>query len=188
MEERLILVNPDDTPIGICSKTQVHQQGLLHRAFSIFVFDGADCRLLLQQRAPGKYHSGGLWTNSCCGHPRPGETMSNATRRRLAEEMGFVCDLHKVDTLHYRAPLSNGLIEHEFVHIHAGMFDGTPQPDPAEAEDWRWVEILALFAWVDADPDAFTVWFRQMIERAGPSGLQAWARQAAAIARTASVS
>ncbi|WP_230939415.1 isopentenyl-diphosphate Delta-isomerase [Burkholderia diffusa] len=172
-DDQLILVDVDDNPVGVSGKMRAHRDGLLHRAFSIFVFNAAG-NLLLQRRATGKYHSGGLWTNTCCGHPRPGETLAHATRRRLDEEMGFVCELRQVDTLQYRASLANGLVEHEWVHIHAGRFDGPVMPDPAEAEDWRWIEMPALLRWLDREPRAFTVWFRHMVERAGIHGLDAW--------------
>ncbi|KVQ50005.1 isopentenyl-diphosphate delta-isomerase [Burkholderia cepacia] len=185
MDDQLILVDPEDTPIGECGKLQAHREGLLHRAFSIFVFDAAG-RLLLQRRAVGKYHSGGLWTNTCCGHPRPGEALPDATRRRLREEMGFVCVLQKVDTLRYRASVENGLIEHEFVHIHAGRFNGPVLPDPAEAADWRWTDMPTLFEWVAREPSAFTAWFRLMVERAGTHGLREWfARAGLAVYRGA---
>ncbi|WP_280151816.1 isopentenyl-diphosphate Delta-isomerase [Piscinibacter sp. XHJ-5] len=175
IEEQLILVSPDDTLVGVAGKLQAHREGLLHRAFSIFIFDDAG-RLLLQRRAHGKYHSGGLWTNTCCGHPRPGEAMPDAVRRRLGEEMGIPSDLRKVASLLYRAPLDQGLTEHEFVHIHAGTFTGMPRPDPAEAAGWEWINLPALSARIQAEPDAFTVWFRQILERAGTFAVQAWAR------------
>ncbi|VWD04473.1 isopentenyl-diphosphate delta-isomerase [Burkholderia lata] len=174
MDEQLVLIDADDMPVGTCGKMQVHREGLLHRAFSIFVFDSQG-RLLLQQRAFGKYHSGGLWTNTCCGHPRPGETLGDATLRRLNEEMGFSCELRKVDTLLYRATLANGLVEHEFTHIHVGVFDGLPMPDPAEAAAWKWIDVSELVRWLDAEPAIFTVWFRYMVERRGARGLSVWA-------------
>lgn len=175
MEDQLILVRADDTPTGVCGKLQAHREGLLHRAFSLFVFDDAG-RLLLQRRAAQKYHSGGLWTNTCCGHPRPGECMAAAVRRRLREEMGIACDLREVGSLLYRAALDQGLVEHEYVHIHAGRFGGDPEPDPAEAAGWKWLSLPALFAWLAAEPSAFTVWFRQIMALAGPHDVHAWAR------------
>lgn len=175
MEEQLILVSPNDTLVGVSGKLRAHREALLHRAFSIFVFDHAG-RLLLQRRAHSKYHSGGLWTNTCCGHPRPQEAMPDAVHRRLREEMGMACDLRKVASMLYRAPLDQGLTEHEFVHIHAGTFAGTPRPDPAEAIDWKWIDLPALSVWIRTEPDAFTVWFRQMVERAGAFVVQAWGR------------
>jgi isopentenyl-diphosphate delta-isomerase len=175
MEERLVLVSADDILVGVCGKLQAHREGLLHRAFSIFVFDDAG-RLLLQRRAHGKYHSGGLWTNTCCGHPRPEEAMADAVCRRLREEMGIACELRKVASLLYRAPLDRGLTEHEFVHIHAGTFIGTPRPDPAEAAGWQWIRLPALTAWIHAEPQAFTAWFRQIMELAGAFAVQSWGR------------
>ncbi|KVE24590.1 isopentenyl-diphosphate delta-isomerase [Burkholderia singularis] len=187
MEERLILVDADDRALGVCGKLHAHREGLLHRAFSIFVFDYAG-RVLLQQRAHGKYHSGGLWTNTCCGHPRPGETLPDATRRRLHEEMGFACELREVDTLLYRAPLDNGLVEHEFLHIHTGAAQDVLAPDPAEVAAWRWIDLPTLLTWIAADPDAFTIWFRHIVARTGKDGLSAWAANAGRLSAVGSAS
>lgn len=175
MDDILILVDPSDTPVGTCGKMQAHQKGLLHRAFSSFIFDTRG-RLLLQRRAVSKYHSAGLWSNTCCGHPRPGEATTNAARRRLDEEMGFDCELRRVGTFFYREPFSNGLIEHEFVHLHVGRFNGSIFPDPAEVGAWKWIEISELLAWIGSDPEAFTVWFRKMILDVGEAGLMTWVR------------
>ncbi|WP_333995503.1 isopentenyl-diphosphate Delta-isomerase [Burkholderia orbicola] len=174
MDEQLVLIDADDVPVGTCGKMQAHREGLLHRAFSIFVFNSCG-RLLLQQRAFDKYHSGGLWSNTCCGHPRPDEKLEQATHRRLNEEMGFSCALRKVDTLLYRASFANGLVEHELTHILAGAFDGSPAPDPAEAAAWRWIDIPELIEWLDTEPAAFTVWFRYMVERIRTQGILVWA-------------
>lgn len=162
MEESLILVDRNDQQIGTGHKLPIHREGLLHRAFSLFIFDGQG-RLMLQQRALSKYHSGGLWTNSCCGHPRPGESTAQAAHRRLGEEMGFDCPLEEVTTLIYKSEVSGDLIEHEFDHIFIGRFDGEPEVNPEEAAQWRWIETSELLQWIDAEPEAFTVWFKTIL-------------------------
>lgn len=176
MEESLILVDCNDQPIGTDYKLSVHRQGLLHRAFSIFVFDRRG-RLMLQRRAEGKYHSANLWTNTCCGHPRPGETTEAAAARRLGEEMGFSCALQEVTTLIYQAQVPGDLTEHEFDHIFIGGFDGEPALNPNEASQWCWAEIAALEQWLHAEPEAFTAWFKVIL--ADPAcQLQSWRQQA----------
>lgn len=162
MEEHLILVDKQDREVGQSEKLHAHVEGLLHRAFSIFIFD-VQGRLLLQQRALSKYHSGGLWTNTCCGHPRPGEETAAAARRRLNEEMGFDCELERVADFIYKAPVSDGLIEHEFDHIYVGRFNGRPSSDPQEAACWEWTGITQLLSRVDTSPDEFTVWFKRLL-------------------------
>lgn len=165
-DEELILVDEHDQPIGTGLKLSVHKDGLLHRAFSIFIFNGKG-QLMLQRRALGKYHSGGLWTNTCCGHPRPKETVLGAAHRRLQEEMGFDCALHEAGTLTYRAEVSQGLIEHEFDHVFVGRFDGDVHPDPEEALDWQWIDLDTLHTALVTQPDTFTVWFKTIIEQPG---------------------
>lgn len=158
--DEVILVDADDVAIGTMGKLEAHRLGLRHRALSVALRDGAG-QLLLQRRAAGKYHSGGLWTNTCCSHPRPGEDIVDAAVRRLGEEMGIVCPLAFCFATHYRAPVSNGLIEDEIVHVFVGHFDGAPHPDPAEVEGWRWMAPAEVKAALDARPDDFTVWFRK---------------------------
>ncbi|VEA65529.1 Isopentenyl-diphosphate Delta-isomerase [Serratia plymuthica] len=175
MEEMLILVDADDNSIGSQTKTRIHQQGLLHRAFSIFIFDSQG-RLLLQQRAFSKYHSGGLWTNSCCGHPRWGETTAAAAQRRLQEEMGFSSELQQVSSFIYRSEVPGDLIEHEFDHIYVGLFDGEPLGDPAEAHSWLWMDIQQLTDEIKRSPDRFTVWFREIMNTVDTNELARWAR------------
>jgi isopentenyl-diphosphate delta-isomerase len=119
--EQVILVNEQDQPVGACEKMSAHEQGLLHRAFSVFIFNSRG-RLLLQQRSKGKYHSGGLWTNTCCSHPRPGETTEDAAYRRLQEEMGFQTELFHAFTFTYRAELDKELVEHEIDHVFTGIY------------------------------------------------------------------
>ena len=177
MDEFLILVDRHGRKKGIAEKLQAHQQGLLHRAFSIFIFD-RDGRLLLQQRALGKYHSQGLWSNTCCGHPRPGERTAAAAKRRLFEEMGITCQLRKVFTLLYREPVSNQLIEYEYGHIFVGVSDCDPIANPEEANDWQWQPLPELPARIAASPETFTIWFRLLLDTCGPTGLNAWKEQA----------
>lgn len=157
--DHVVLVDADDTPIGTMDKLEAHRQGLLHRAFSVFVLDTAG-RVLLQRRALAKYHSGGLWTNTCCSHPRPGEEVRAAAARRLREEMGIPCALREVFRFTYRADVGSGLIEHEFDHVFLGHTDNTPQPDPAEVMDTRWATPQAITAELAAHPERFTAWFR----------------------------
>ncbi len=160
--ELVVLVDSADTCVGVLEKMEAHRRGTLHRAFSVSVNDG-EGRLLLQKRASGKYHSGGLWTNTCCGHPRPDEPVVAAARRRLMEEMGFDCPLTLIFRTSYRAAVSNNLIENEFVHVFGGRFDGTPRPDPSEVEDWRWETVATITADVTRRPDRYSVWFRRYI-------------------------
>src|SRR5258708_3363519 len=139
MRELVVLVDPDDRSLGVAGKMEVHSEGNLHRAHSVFVFDSTG-RMLLQRRASGKYHSGGLWSNACCGHPGPGESVEDAASRRLMEEMGVDCQLRKLFEFVYRVEFGNGMTEHEYDHVLVGEFDGTPGLNSDEVEDWRWIE------------------------------------------------
>ena len=154
--EHVILVDERDAPVGVAEKLEAHRAGALHRAFSVFVQDRAG-QVLLQRRAEAKYHSGGLWSNTCCGHPRPGEDTRAAATRRLREEMGVACALEAVGGFVYRARLGE-LTEHEFDHVFAGRFDGDPRPDPAEVVEWRWMNLDALTRDLEARPERYTVW------------------------------
>lgn len=187
MEELLVLVDRRDRKKGYAPKLQAHQQGLLHRAFSIFIFDPAG-RLLLQQRAFGKYHSQGLWTNTCCGHPRPGERTMAAAKRRLQEEMSMTCSLRKVSTLLYREQVSNQLIEHEFDHVFVGISDCDPVANPEEAHAWQWLTISQICEHVAAAPERFTFWFRRILRTTGPAGISAWKELAETRRQTAPLS
>jgi isopentenyl-diphosphate delta-isomerase len=157
--ERVILVDSNDRPLGTAPKLDAHFNGQLHRAFSVLVHDGAG-NLLLQKRAGGKYHSGGLWTNACCGHPRLGEEPIVAARRRLREEMGVDCALMSMRTLIYRAEVGGGLVEHELVHLFMTCCRDTVEPDPAEAEAHAWQPLQAVRRAAVATPERFTPWFR----------------------------
>src|SRR5687768_14206462 len=134
----VILVNEQDEPVGTMEKLEAHQKGLLHRAFSVFVVN-KNGEMLLQQRAQDKYHSGGLWTNTCCSHPLPGENVLDASHRRLMEEMGFDCPLREIFSFTYRAEFDNGLTEHEFDHVFFGEYDGEVIPDTAEVQATRYL-------------------------------------------------
>jgi isopentenyl-diphosphate delta-isomerase len=157
-DERIVLVDEDDKSIGTLGKLMVHRQGKLHRAFSVILKDGAG-RLLLQRRAFTKYHSGGLWTNTCCGHPRPKEGVVDGAGRRLREEMGINCPLTPLFRTRYRATVSNGLIENEFVHVFGGHFEGMPRPESNEVEDWRWETLDAIAGDIARRPHTYTPWF-----------------------------
>ncbi len=161
--DRLIVVDQRDRPTGAAEKLEAHQRGMLHRAFSVFVLDQAR-RVLLQRRAAAKYHSGGLWSNTCCGHPRPGEETGAAAQRRLREEMGFQCELERAGAFVYRAQLGN-LVEHEYDHVFRGRFEGDPRPDPAEVDGWRWAPLEELSADLTAHPEHYTVWLSRALEQ-----------------------
>jgi len=162
--EKLILVDENDRETGEEEKLKAHKDGKLHRAFSIFVFNSRG-ELLLQRRALGKYHSPGLWTNTCCSHPRPGESLMDAAHRRLAEEMGFDCPLKEAFSFIYRVEFENGLIEHEFDHVILGKCDAKPDPDPEEVEEWKWVSLSDVIEDVRKRPGRYTYWFRIAVER-----------------------
>ncbi len=182
MQEMLILVNKDDKPIGADTKLRVHQLGMLHRAFSLFIFDEQG-RFMLQQRAACKYHSAGLWSNTCCGHPRQGETLGSAAHRRLQEEMGFDCPLQEVSTLTYRSPLSNDLIEHEYDHILVGHYNRAPTPNPSEAAAWQWLEETTIAAQLRSQPQRYTIWFQTIFQQTPSAEFKRWQAVASAAAQ-----
>lgn len=165
-EEEVILVDERDRVLGSSGKLRAHLDGALHRAFSVFVFDERG-RLLLQKRAAGKYHSAGLWSNTACGHPRPGEETGAAARRRLREEMNFDCELSEEFSFIYRAELGAGLVEHEYDHVFTGTFAGRPSPDPAEVEDWEWVTVEELHRAIEDDPARYSRWLKIVVEESG---------------------
>jgi isopentenyl-diphosphate Delta-isomerase len=160
--DHLILVDGDDVPQGVAPKMEVHRLGLKHRAISVLVRNRAG-EMLLHQRNAVKYHSGGLWTNACCSHPRPGETTPDAARRRLAEEMGVRCALKPLFMAQYRAAVSNGYIEDEVVHAFGGTYDGEVKPDPGEVADFKWIALGALIDDLARNPQHYTVWFHHYL-------------------------
>jgi isopentenyl-diphosphate delta-isomerase len=163
-KEYVILVNTQDEEIGSMEKMDAHRQGLLHRAFSIFVFNN-EGQLLIHRRAHEKYHSAGLWTNTCCSHPRHGETTIDAAYRRLQEEMGFTCPLEKSFEFLYKTELEDGLFEHEFDHVFTGEFSGIPNINPEEVSEWKYISITDLEMDVLTHPEKYTVWFRIALPR-----------------------
>jgi isopentenyl-diphosphate delta-isomerase len=162
--EQLILVDAEDRELGVGEKLQTHLEGALHRAFSIFVFD-SEKRLLLQKRARAKYHSGGLWSNTACGHPRPGEATITAAHRRLREEMGFDCELQQAFGFLYRQELDNRLVEHEYDHVFVGEFNGEPLPDATEVEAWRWLSMKQLRRSLHERPREYSCWLSVAVNR-----------------------
>ena len=165
MEEQVVLVNTLDEAQGTMEKMAAHRQGVLHRAFSVFILNSQG-ELLLQQRSHHKYHSGGLWTNACCSHPRDGETVIEAGVRRLKEEMGMQCQLSKGFDFIYRSELDGGLVEHEFDHVLFGRSDVQPVPNPEEVADTRYVDFDTVRKDMASHPDRYTIWFRICFERA----------------------
>jgi len=162
--ENVILVDTNDTPVGQMEKLKAHLKGELHRALSVLIFN-SEGEILLQQRAFSKYHTPGLWSNTCCSHPRPGEDSLEAATRRLGEEMGFTTPLIKSFDFIYRAHFDNGLIEHEFDHVFFGTFDGEPVINPEEANDFKWVKLNNLMEDIRSVPENYTVWFRIIMEK-----------------------
>ena len=165
MEEYVVLVNTLDQKEGTMEKMEAHRKGRLHRAFSVFILNSRG-ELLLQQRAHHKYHSGGLWTNTCCSHPRDEEAVLDAGKRRLIEEMGMQCQLEKGFDFIYRSELDGGLVEHEFDHVLFGISDVKPSPNSEEVADYRYVSFADLRLEMNSKPDSFTTWFRICFERA----------------------
>ena len=158
-KEKVILVDKNDTQVGLMPKLEAHQKGLLHRAFSVFIFN-SNHQLLLQKRAVSKYHSGGLWTNTCCSHPREGEETINAANRRLIEEMGIKTNLRKVFDFIYKAELDNELTENEFDHVFYGLYNEDPIINTEEADDFKWIDMETLNNDITANGQNYTVWFK----------------------------
>lgn len=160
----VILVNENDEWIGTMDKMEAHQQGALHRAFSVFIVNSKN-ELLLQQRAIEKYHSAGLWSNTCCSHPMPGESTIAAAHRRLQEEMGFDCKLKPAFTLRYQSEVGNNLIENEYDHIYIGHYDGAVHINKEEVHESRFVPLDTIQQWMTDEPKAFTTWFHLAFQK-----------------------
>lgn len=159
VEEHVILVNEKDQEIGLMPKLEAHQKAVLHRAFSVFIFNSEN-ELMLQQRASDKYHSPNLWTNTCCSHQRSGESNIQAGTRRLYEEMGFTTSLKEITSFIYKAPFDNGLTEHELDHIMVGYYNEDPVINSDEVEDWKWMKIEDVKQDIILNPNIYTAWFK----------------------------
>lgn len=156
--EEVILVDEHDVQVGTMEKMEAHRKAVLHRAFSVFIFNHKG-EMLLQQRALTKYHSGGLWTNACCSHPRPGEATIKAAERRLEEELGFTTPLHKIFDFTYHAPFDNGLTEHEFDHVFIGNYDSEIIPDASEVKAYCFKTLEEIDRDLQLQPQHYTAWF-----------------------------
>ena len=158
-EEQVVLVDKNDKVLGLMPKMEAHKKAILHRAFSVFIFN-EKCQLLLQQRALDKYHSPGLWTNTCCSHQREGETNIQAGQRRLFEEMGLQCELKELFWFIYKAPFDNGLTEHELDHVLVGTNSKNPIINPSEVANFKWNTLQEVEADIETNPHIYTVWFK----------------------------
>lgn len=161
--DKVILVDQNDLEVGAIDKMEAHIKGMLHRAFSIFLFNSKK-EMLIHQRAAGKYHGGGLWTNACCSHPQPGEELKSSAIERLYFEMGLHCDLQKAFSFIYHAPVENGLIEHEYDHVYIGFTDDNPILNPEEVQAYRWVSTQDLKKEIETEPEKFTFWFKKAVQ------------------------
>jgi isopentenyl-diphosphate Delta-isomerase len=159
LANKLILVNEQDVPTGTIDKMEAHEKALLHRAFSVFIFNDRG-QMLLQQRALSKYHSGGLWTNACCSHPYDGQDTLAAAEKRLQEEMGFTTTLQKAFEFVYKAPFDNGLTEYEYDHVFTGTYNGSVLPDKDEVKDYCFVALDELKTSIATSPEKYTAWFK----------------------------
>ncbi len=164
VEEKVILVNQNDEPIGLMPKMEAHEKAVLHRAFSVFIMNSKG-ETMLQQRAKDKYHSPLLWTNTCCSHQRDGETNIQAGKRRLMEEMGFEVELEELFSFIYKAPFDNGLTEHELDHVMMGYYDKEPLINIEEVQDWKWMTPKAIKNDINKAPDNYTEWFKIIFDK-----------------------
>lgn len=163
-EEKVILVNENDEQIGLMPKLEAHQKAVLHRAFSVFVLNNKN-ELMLQKRACHKYHSPGLWTNTCCSHQREGESNIEAGTRRLQEEMGFSTGLKDTISFIYKAPFDNGLTEHEYDHVLVGQYEDDPVINPEEVSDWKWMSLSDIKKDIEHNPEDYTAWFKIIFDK-----------------------
>lgn len=164
MEEFVVLVDTEDRELGLMEKQQAHVAGLLHRAFSVFIFNSQG-ELMLQQRAASKYHSPTLWTNTCCSHPRENESYEEAAHRRLVEEMGFDCDLTFKFSFIYKAQLANGLTEHELDHVFIGYYNDEPKLNKEEVMAYKWINMYELKNDIIQNPENYTAWFKIIFDQ-----------------------
>ncbi len=164
MEDMLVLVGEHDEELGQMEKMAVHQKGLLHRAFSVLLFNEAN-EMLLQQRSAQKYHAAGLWTNACCSHPLPGETLPKAVQRRLQQELGLAAEVTKLGEFVYRAEFDNGLIEHEYDHVFWAKTSATPQINTDEVANWQYMSLADLQIDMQKYPAKYTPWFKLIMSR-----------------------
>ncbi len=163
-EELVILVDENDNQVGLMPKMEAHEKAVLHRAFSVFVFNEKN-ELMLQQRALHKYHSPGLWTNTCCSHQRDGESNLAAGERRLFEEMGFVTELKETISFIYKVPFENGLTEHEYDHILVGHYENDPEINTEEVGEWKWMDLELVKKDIKNNPENYTSWFKIIFEK-----------------------
>lgn len=161
----VILVDTEDNEVGQMEKMEAHEKGVLHRAFSVIVFNRTG-EMLLQKRAVSKYHSGGLWTNACCSHPGPNELMADAAKRRLAEEMGIETEPNFLFKFIYKAVLDNNLTEYEYDHVFTATYEGSPDVNSDEVEDWKYISLEALRKDIEDNPELYTVWFKIIMRKA----------------------
>ncbi|RYM33901.1 isopentenyl-diphosphate Delta-isomerase [Brumimicrobium glaciale] len=160
--KNVVLVDENDHVLGTMEKLQAHQEGRLHRAFSVIIFNDND-EMLIHKRASDKYHCGGLWTNACCSHPRLNEAVKDAALRRMQEEMGFTTSIEYIGQFIYKTEFENGLIEHELDHLFMGKFNGEPKPNPEEVEDFKYIGIDELKLDIEKSPQNYTVWFKKIV-------------------------
>lgn len=160
---KVVLVDKEDKKVGTEEKLKAHEENKLHRAFSVVIFN-SEGEILLQKRAQGKYHSGGLWSNTCCSHPAPGADLQEAAKKRLEEEMGFTTELSEVYSFYYQKDFE-GLSEHEIDHVFVGVYNNDPDPDPKEAEDWRWADPEKLKNEIEQSPAEFSFWFPKIVSQ-----------------------
>ncbi len=163
MEQDIILVNTNDHPIGSSEKLAAHKKPLLHRAFSVFLYNGD--KMLIQQRAADKYHSGGAWSNGCCSHPRVGEQLADAVQTRMVEELGFCCPVQEIFSFIYYAKFAEDLYEYEYDHVFVGKYSGKIELNPSEASDYAWISLTDLERELVADPKKYSVWFLHCAQR-----------------------
>ena len=164
IEDKVILVDNNDNQIGLMPKLEAHEKGVLHRAFSVFIFNNHG-ELMLQRRALTKYHSPGLWTNTCCSHQRDGESNISSGKRRLNEEMGFDTELFEKTSFIYKAKFDNGLIEHEFDHVLVGSYNHSPIINSIEVDSWKWMSMENVKKDINDHPDNYTAWFKIIFEK-----------------------